>query len=78
MVSWPQWERLPDGGSGGHGDEDFFAVCGASDDFLCVVTLCRDVSLVFVEADLETDLRTKTDRPAESGDLKQEKPCCHI
>ena len=38
----------------------------------------RDVSLVFVEADLETDLRTKTDRLAESGDLKQEKSCCHI
>ena len=35
VVSWPQWKRLPGGGSGGHGDEDlFFAVlCGASDDF---------------------------------------------
>ena len=49
----------------------FFAVlCGASDDFFCVVALCRDVSLVlFVEADLEDDLRTKTDRPTESARL---------
>ena len=24
VVSWPQWERLPGGESGGHGEEDLF------------------------------------------------------
>ena len=41
VASWPHWERLPGGGSDGHGDDDVFfcVLCGAGGDFRGVVCL---------------------------------------